>query len=90
MDILTVLAETTKQAVAAGADYGILVQRRDGKSDPGSWWAWLTVGDLAWLIETSRNPDVLLPADQLWDKPARMELADLLPLLHRAGYGEGS
>lgn len=74
--------------MAAGADYGVLVQRRDGKSDPGDWWAWLPAGDLAALIDAARTPDVLRAADPRHVMPVRLELADLLPLLRAAGYGE--
>lgn len=90
LDVLGVLAATAEQAVAAAADYGIVVQRRDGKSDPGAWWAWLPVGDIASLIDAARNPDVLQLADPTLAMPARMELGDLVPLLRRAGYGEGT
>ncbi|MFK0249254.1 hypothetical protein ACIQUM_31535 [Amycolatopsis azurea] len=83
-----ILGQTTGQAVAAGADYGVLVQRRDGKSDPGDWWVWLPAGDLAALIETSRDPEIVRVADPRHTMPVRLELADLLPLLHAAGYGE--
>lgn len=76
--------------MAAGADYGVLVQRRDGKSDPGDWWAWLPAGDLAALVEAARTPDVVRAADPRHAMPVRLELADLLPLLHAAGFGEAA
>ncbi|WP_052371959.1 hypothetical protein [Amycolatopsis taiwanensis] len=88
LDITGILAETTEQAVAAGADYGVVVQRRDGKSDPGVWWAWLPAADLAALIETVRNPDVAHVSDPTLAMPVRLELANLVTLLHQAGYGE--
>ena len=74
--------------MAAGADYGILVQRRVGKSNPGAWWAWLPAGDLAGLIETARNPNAVQIPNARLAVPVRLELADLVPLLHAAGYGE--
>ncbi|MBB5154987.1 hypothetical protein [Saccharopolyspora phatthalungensis] len=87
LDITRILAQATEQAVAAGADYGMVVQRRDGKSDPGTWWVWLPVGDLASLVAAGHEnwPAVL---DRALQAPARLELADLVPLLHAAGYGE--
>lgn len=87
-DIAAVLAEATDQAVAAGADYPIVVQRRSGKGHPSAWWAWLTAGDLHGLIETTRNQDLPAP-DQVMTAPVRLELGNLVPLLHRAGYGQG-
>ncbi|WP_134663955.1 hypothetical protein [Amycolatopsis sp. CFH S0078] len=87
-EITGILAETTEQAMAAGADYGVVVQRRDGKSDPGVWWAWLPAADVGGLIEAARNPDALYVADPKLGMPVRLELADLVTLLHRAGYGE--
>ncbi|WP_394360706.1 hypothetical protein [Amycolatopsis sp. SB7-3] len=83
-----ILGQTAEQAVTAGADYGVLVQRRDGKSDPGDWWVWLPAGDLAALIETARDPEIVQVTDPRHTMPVRLELADLLPLLHAAGYGE--
>ena len=87
LDISTIIEQTAEQAVAAGADFGILVQRRDGKADPGTWWAWLPAGDLAALIEFARDSDAVHAPDR-HAVPVRLELADLLPLLHAAGYGE--
>lgn len=86
LDIIRILAETAEQAIAAGADYGVLIQRRAGKADPGRWWAWLPVGDLAALVAAGQHgwPAVLDPQLQV---PARVELGDLVPLLHAAGYG---
>ncbi|MER7009935.1 hypothetical protein ABT324_00705 [Saccharopolyspora sp. NPDC000359] len=86
LDIVRILAETAEQAIAAGADYGIVIQRCAGKADPGRWWAWLPVGDLAALVAAGQHdwPAVLDPQLQV---PARVELADLVPLLHAAGYG---
>lgn len=85
--VLAVLAGTADQAVAAGADYGIVVQRRIGKTDPGRWHAWITAADLHSLIETAREPDRLPTVEPRLDAPVRMLLRDLVPLLHAAGYG---
>lgn len=80
------MRETGDQAVAAGADYGILVHRRAGRSSPGVWWAYLPIGDLAVLA--IGDSDVLYALDEPARHAARVELGDLIPLLHRAGYGE--
>ncbi|QWF78734.1 hypothetical protein [Amycolatopsis sp. CA-230715] len=85
--VLAVLAATADQAVASGADYGIAIERRAGKTDPGRWWAWMTAGDLYALAETARNPFVLAVPQPVLDVPVRLLLRDLVPLLHAAGYG---
>ncbi|MBB1153474.1 hypothetical protein [Amycolatopsis dendrobii] len=78
------LVDTETQAVAAGADYGILVHRRPGKSDPARWWAYLPIGDLGQLATRDlgsplRRSSVVIPV--------RLQLQHLVPLLLRAGYG---
>ncbi|GAA1962066.1 hypothetical protein [Amycolatopsis minnesotensis] len=85
--VLVVLAATADQAVASGADYGIAIERRVGKTDPGRWWAWITAGDLYALAETARNPFVLAVPQPVLEMPVRLLLRDLVPLLHAAGYG---
>lgn len=77
------MAEAEDQAVAAGADYGVLVHRRAGKSDPARWWAWITVGDLVSLAGGSMRMYEGASARE----PVRMELGHLVPLLIAAGYG---
>lgn len=77
------LSETEEQRVAAGADFGLLIQRRAGTADVGRWWVWLRVADLARLLRplpSARATDLGQPA-------LRMELAGLVPLLRAAGYG---
>lgn len=86
-DILDMLHATGNQAVAAGADHGILVLRREGHGNPGQWWAYVTVGDLASLIAEADGKPLPVP-QQAHQRPVRLELDDLLPLLHAAGYGE--
>lgn len=87
-DIAKVLAEAGEQAVAAGTDYAIVVQKRERKGNPGTWWAWLTASDLHTLIESRRNQDPLTAVLLTCTIPVRLELADLVVLLHYAGYGE--
>ena len=85
--VRNVLAATTEQAVAAGADYGIAVERRVGKTSPGRWHAWMTAGDLHNLTQTARKPDMLTTTEPRLDVPVRLLLEDLAPLLYAAGYG---
>jgi hypothetical protein len=82
--LATAMRQTTDQAVAAGADYGIVVHRRAGKASPGQWWAYLPLGDLAALLT---GQDGLLIADPVREAPVRLALTHLVQLLRRAGYG---
>jgi hypothetical protein len=76
--------QAADQAVVAGADYGIVVHRRAGKSNPGLWWAYLPLRDLSALLTGQGRP---LVADPLRDAPVRLAMGDVVELLHRAGYG---
>lgn len=78
--------DTTRQTIAAGADYGLLVVRRAGKADPANWWAWLTIGDLVSLVATAHGPGINTTHRDL-QAPVRLQLGDTVPLLHAAGYG---
>jgi hypothetical protein len=83
-----VLTAAADQAIASGTDYGIAIERRAGKSDPGHWLAWLTAGDLHDLIEAAPDPHVLTAAEPHLEVPVRLLLRDFAPLLHAAGYGD--
>lgn len=74
-------AETERQRAAANADLGLLVQRRPRAAHPGRWWVWLPLRSLAPLFAGLNAPE------ESGGAPVRMELADLVPLLHAAGYG---
>lgn len=79
------MRQTADQATAAGADYGVLVERRDRVADPGLWWAWLTVSDVAALLG---GLDVV-PRDvdrETLTAPVRIELRHVVALLVGAGY----
>lgn len=73
------LAATEQQRAAATADLGLLVQRRTGAPDAGRWWVHITGRAFAQLLTGQPAPD--------FDCTARVTLAELVPLLHRAGYG---
>lgn len=81
------LAAVAQQKIAARADYGILVLKRKGHADPGMWWAHLYLADIAALLGV---PPELTPGSLSAQVPMRLALGDLLPLLHRAGYGDPS
>lgn len=73
-----------EQAVAAGADYAVVIQRRKGKSQPGRWWAWVRIADLVTLgaddLYVSGGLPMLRPL-------VCLEQDALIPLLVRNGYG---
>ncbi|MEU5258970.1 hypothetical protein [Amycolatopsis sp. NPDC021455] len=87
-----ILNQTRGMTLAAGAAFGVFVQRRQGKSQPGDWWAWLTLADLSQLASSGRYP--LRPDRYPYQfsgrrmPPVRMLLADVVQLLIDAGYGE--
>jgi len=83
--LTTAMLQATDQMVATGADYGIVVHRRTGKSNPGQWWAYLSLGNLYALMHEYGQP--FNPDPKWWDYPVRLTLEDLVPVLHRAGYG---
>lgn len=76
------LIETEQQRADASADYGILIQRRRGKADPGHWWAWTTIRTLVQIHE-----DGGASYSEQCDAPVRLQLQHIVPLLWRAGYG---
>jgi len=78
------MRQTAEQTVAAGADFGVLVQRRDGTSDPGRWWAWLTVADVLLMGGLDLVPRDVDPATLT--APVRIELRHVVALLIAAGY----
>lgn len=63
-----------------GAELALLVVRRAGKAEPARWTAFLTLASLTRLVAGTRpvtGPVV----------PVSLELGELVPLLHAAGYG---
>lgn len=74
------LAEVEHVCLRQNADLGMLVVRRFGKASPGQWWAWMTYSSLI-VLETHRVPR------HQQHVPVRLELGDLVPMLHHAGYG---
>ncbi|GAB3459133.1 hypothetical protein [Actinophytocola sediminis] len=82
--LATAMRQAADQAVAAAADYGIVIHRRAGKASPGLWWAYLPLGGLTALL-TGQNG--LPTADPVRNAPVRLALTHLVQLLHRAGYG---
>ena len=78
------LEQTEAQRVAAGADIGLLVVRREGCADVGQYWCHLRMSDLQRLTW----PDAT-PADLgVGDPPLRLQLRDVAVVLRAYGYGQ--
>ncbi len=63
-----------------GAELAILVVRRRGKADVSRWWAWVSLPSLVRAVLGTGWHDV--------SGYVCLELGDLVPMLHRAGYGD--
>lgn len=87
-EIAQAMDDAATQAVAAGADYGIMVQRRSGKADPADWWAWLPISDMSPLIIAATTD--YMPPNPVRDIPVRVTIRGMVHLLHHAGYGTPS
>lgn len=59
----------------------VLIHKRPYKGDVGRWWCWLRLDQLDGLLSDT-------PATG-WRCPVRMEVGDVVALLHGAGYGDG-
>lgn len=70
------LSQTQDQAAHAGERLGVLVVRRHGKTDPGRWWAWLTVSGLAEIMDSPNQGF----------RPVCMRLEDLAAVLVEMMY----
>lgn len=79
--------DAQEQAIAAAADFGILVERRPGKADPGNWWAWMSLWDANALQAAADGTEPVRPRPE-FNVPARFLVCDLVPILHAAGYGD--
>lgn len=74
------LNEAERVKNCEGAELALLIVRRYGKAEPARWWTWLPLAALTRLTTGARpcaGPVV----------PVSLELGDLVPLLHAAGYG---
>lgn len=87
------MADTEKQTVAAGGDYGILVTARAGFS-PGRaqfWWAWLSTLDVITLMTPSGEQGITIPrvpSMEVADYPIRYPLHLVAALLEARGYAK--
>lgn len=71
-------AEQVKNRV--GAELALLITRRAGKAEPARWYVWLPLSSLTRLAADARpgaSPTAVVC----------LELGELVPLLHAAGYG---
>lgn len=74
------LAEADVVRDQQGAELAILVIRRHGKAEPARWWAWVSYGSLTRAVTGTPCPGL--------HAPVCVELGELVPLLHAAGYGD--
>lgn len=74
------MRQTSTERVNAGADYGVLVVKRKGTTDPGRWFAYVTAGAFASLL----GADLDLPNPHA---SLCTSVSSLLPVLRAAGYG---
>lgn len=83
------LTEVIRETTHGHGEFGILIQRRRGKADPGNWWSWLPLIDLVRLADRcSTRPGGGLFTPDIGGAPCRLRLADLTNLLRDAGYGD--
>jgi hypothetical protein len=78
------LAETERERVLKGADFGILIMKRKGVglSRPGRWWA-VTTARTYDRLRLAEETDVLVP-----EEPVRFSVDHLTNMLWASGYGE--
>lgn len=88
LNVMLAMADTADQATASAADFGILVERRDGKADPGRWWAWLTLADVGRLIAVD-HVAMHLVGESVYVAPVRLEVRHVVTLLGHLGYWTG-
>lgn len=66
-----------------GAELAMLITRRRGKSAVGRWWAWVSLRALARALNGANVSSI----PHAMRGHVCMELGDLVPMLHAAGYG---
>lgn len=92
------MVATERQRVAAGADLGVLVVRRDQRP-PEQWFAFVPIADAYSVLDGLRDGRVQLDGQLeappwghdratlvVW--PARLYLGDLVTILRGVGYGD--
>lgn len=90
------LAETEKERVRAGAEFGLLVTKRAGKGydNAHAWYAWMQFADFARLAAKAYDRPLPIGREQsnefisasLTVAPVQMTLGDFLALFRHAGY----
>lgn len=83
-DLTEWMRQTETEREVARADVGILVVKRNGTTDPGRWFAYVTAWTLAELVAGTSQGF----ASAALGAPACLTLADLVALLRAAGWGE--
>ena len=75
------MRQTSTERVNAGADYGLLVVKRKGTTDPGRWFGFLEPAALFSLLGSTGSPPAGMSG---W--PC-LPFADVILLLRQSGYG---
>ncbi|NUR80764.1 MAG: hypothetical protein HOQ21_10010 [Dermatophilaceae bacterium] len=75
------MQETERQRIHANAAYGFFVVKRRGFADPGRWWVWMPADVIATLVNGHYiGKDIHFPV--------RTELAGVVTLVRRCGFGD--
>jgi hypothetical protein len=82
-EAVTMAIAVNTMRASVTADFGFLIERNPG-NPVASWWAWAQLDDLRSLVANWKWPADRSPGWPL----VRMRVADLVPLLHAAGYGD--
>lgn len=84
-DIAKWISQTEAERRNSSSDLGVLVIRRKGKAAADAWWA---VIQLNVLLRLGMFEPLLRWPDQTSGPPIWLALADLIPILRAAGYGD--
>lgn len=87
VDLTEWMRQTESEREVARADVGILVVKRNGTTDPGRWFAYVTAWTIAEII-TGTSGAVHVHDDRALGAPVCLTLADLTVLLRGAGWGQ--
>lgn len=84
------MTQTRVQTMNGRHDFGFLVVKREGTTDVGRWFAFLEVRHLVELVDSYADRDTADNTERnvaYW-RPVCMDVADFLPILRHAGWGD--
>lgn len=88
VDLTEWMRQTESEREVARADVGILVVKRNGTTDPGRWFAYVTAWTLAEIVTGTSGGNAHVHAIPALSAPVCLTLADLTTLLRGAGWGQ--